>query len=148
MVTVRKAVEADTVRYFDWANDPSVRKNAFESSPIPWEVHYNWFQQKLKAENSYLYVGEDNSAAIGQVRFDISSGIAEISYSIDVAYRGKGFGALLMKLSIQALLQEKIDIKCFLAKVKKENLPSKRIFLNLGFIEGKEKDIYLYTLKV
>jgi RimJ/RimL family protein N-acetyltransferase len=148
MMTVRKTVAADMKCYFEWANDESVRSNAFNTDPIAWETHCDWFELKLKDKNSYLYVAEDDGQALGQIRFDIDEDEAEISYSIDAAYRGRGLGVVLLEIAIKSLAQERMNIKSILAKVKTENVPSKRIFQKLGFEEEQVDKFLLYTLRL
>ena len=57
----------------------------------------------------------------------------EIDYSISTDYRGMGFGNIIVKLLIS---EHKGEI--FLAKVKKSNKTSIKVFMNNGFKIEKE----------
>ena len=92
--------------YYEWANDTVVRSNAFQSDPISWETHENWFKFKLSDKNCYMYVAENKGVLVGQVRFDINSGEAEIGYSIDSRFRGIGLGSKLLQIAINAFTKE------------------------------------------
>lgn len=73
-----------------------------------------------------------NSALVGQVRFNIEEGKAEIDYSISSESRGKGLGNVIIRLGIEEA--NRMGIKELIAKVKDKNIPSQRVFLNNGFM--------------
>ncbi len=45
---------------------------------------------------------------IGSIRFDIKEGDAMISYLLDPAYHGRGFGQLILKQGIERFINENI----------------------------------------
>ena len=55
--------------------------------------HEQWFRSKLEDGRSRLFVLEAEILAVGQIRFDIEGGEARIDYSVDVQFRGRGWGA-------------------------------------------------------
>jgi UDP-2,4-diacetamido-2,4,6-trideoxy-beta-L-altropyranose hydrolase len=130
---LRKAKEGDLLLYYEWANDPKVRKNSFSSAPIKLSDHKTWFQRKRNSKNSFLYIFEYLAIPIGQIRFDVDGSLAEIDYSIDSKYRGEGFGYQLLKKGIDQITNELINKPKFTAKVKTSNLASKRVFEKIGF---------------
>jgi len=134
--------------YFNWANDPVVRKNAFNSNTISWRGHQEWYRHRLHDKNCYMYVIENDGIEIGQVRFDIVNSNAEISYSVDDKFRGKGIGKELLILAINELKNECSDISEINAKVKKQNIASNKIFMKLGFDAEEKNDIYFYRLTI
>lgn len=148
MLSIRKASQDDIDIYFNWANDLIVRKNAFSKDKITWENHVEWYAGKLKDENCYLYVLEKDHQPIGQVRFDIDSakGEAEIGYSVDANYRGKGVGTKMMGMGITQLQRDTDKVFSFIAKVKEANVASANIFINIGF--EKINDFYDGACKV
>jgi UDP-2,4-diacetamido-2,4,6-trideoxy-beta-L-altropyranose hydrolase len=144
-ITYRKATPADCRLYWYWANDPEVRNNAFNTTPISWEEHQSWFASKLKDPKSVLLISESQYGPVGQIRLDGESAVKTISYSVARQYRGKGIGK---KLVSEVIANRTSFVKCFLAEVKKENMASANIFEKLGFqrTELSEKDAYLFTL--
>jgi RimJ/RimL family protein N-acetyltransferase len=133
----------DGLLLFNWVNDESVRKNSFNSDEISISDHFNWFKSKLNSKISQIYILSDlYKSNIGQIRVDMIDGYYEIDYSISNKFRGKGFGGLILKL-----LEEKLGQGSLLAKVKKANLPSVKIFKNNGFQILKEADNTIVFIK-
>ena len=140
MIATRLADIEDMELYFQWANDPNVRKNAFNSEYISWEDHQEWFSKKVTNDNACLYLITDNHIPIGQVRFDICDQEAEIGYSIDKKYRGQGYGKKILSAAIDSFAKTYGEVDILLAKVKGENIASKKIFIGLGFAIQDHKD--------
>ena len=72
---------------------------------------------------------------VGQIRLNIKESVAEISYSIDSKYRGKGYGSLMISLLKEKVKKEMPDIKALQARVKPDNIASKKVFNQQGFSE-------------
>lgn len=138
---LRIACQADVVTYFNWANDPGVRKNAIQITPISWVTHKEWFAKKLEDPDSHLYVLDAAGLPVGQIRFDKEGNEARIDYSIDALVRGRGWGARLVSLGSE-LLQKTEPIR-LLAEVKADNEASRSVFLRLGFDVTKSENNYL-----
>ncbi|TGK51933.1 N-acetyltransferase [Leptospira kanakyensis] len=134
-LSVRPATEDDCKLIFDWANEPEVRNASFYTEKIEWPKHVSWFLQKLNDPNSLILIFEVDGLNAGQIRFDRNGEYFEIDYSIDINYRGKGLGKSIVSLGISKInSQFKKTIK-ILAKVKKGNSISAKVFRNLGFKE-------------
>jgi len=155
-IKVRKAKYEDVEIYFDWVNDPFVRSNAINVSPINHEDHMNWFQNKINQPNSVLYIFEENQSPIGQVRFDKENDTLIIDYSINKAYRGKNLGKVIMRMAIEKIYTEKLinKIEFLIARVKESNIASIRVFESLNFeLESSELVfnnnylVYIKTIK-
>jgi RimJ/RimL family protein N-acetyltransferase len=128
---VRGARGDDIVLFYNWANDAAVRANAFNTDPIAWTTHEAWFSRKLRSSDSHLFVLEANGLPIGQIRFDMEDGEARIDYSLDEFVRGRGWGARLLALGMDAMRTRKPTR--FKACVKGQNVPSRSAFVRLGF---------------
>ncbi len=129
---LRRANLDDAKSLWDWANDPSVRKNAFHTEPIPWASHLGWLTKKLQSPDCLIWIGHTDEASVGQIRFDVNGSEATIDISIDAKQRGHGFG---LELLIKGLAQF-FDIKSankIGALVKHENTASQAIFTAAGF---------------
>ncbi len=141
---LRAACEEDVVSYFNWANDPEVRKSAIHTETIPWVTHQEWFTKKLNDSDSHLYVFDAAGLPVGQIRFDKEGTEARIDYSLDTLVRGRGWGSRLVSLGSK--LFEKIEPVRLRAEVKTDNETSRSVFLSLGFTmtEGKNNDLVFY----
>lgn len=128
----RLAKETDCLLYFKWANDPLVRKNAFNSEKIDLENHKKWYSNKISS-NSLLLVFIMQNKEVGQIRVDWEeSGIGIIDYSIDSDFRGKGLSSKILSdfVSFYAKIKPKCGLK---GVVKQENVASKKAFEKAGF---------------
>jgi RimJ/RimL family protein N-acetyltransferase len=129
----------DALQLFEWANDEEVRKNSLNSNKISIIDHFIWFQNKSATTKIYFLIDE-YSTAIGQIRVDKINDYYEIDYSISKSYRGKGFGNKILELLISQMGNVNL-----LAKIKKTNLPSIKVFINNGFkLYNEENELIIY----
>ena len=128
---LRPAREYDNMLYFNWANDPEVRKQAIESAAISWVHHKEWFDNKLADPKSRLFVLMAGVLPVGQIRFDQREGEAWIDYSLDDLVRRRGWGAQIVKMG-NALMQQSEPLR-LRAEVKEGNRASCAVFMRLGF---------------
>ena len=137
---IRKITEKDLVLIYEWANDPIVRSQSFNTELISLESHSEWFKRKLADDNCYFYMILNDSKPMGQIRFDLLEGIAMISYSISKNFRGQGYGNEMLRVAINQFNGECLYCRNIYAKVKSENNASTKIFNNLGFSLDKKSD--------
>lgn len=124
---LREANEDDARLLFNWANDHDVRKNSIAQDPIIWENHLSWFKKKINSSETKIFILSNKNKCLGQIRIDKVDSYWLIDYSIDCIYRGQGLGT-----EIVSRLLDKFNFK-LKATVRKENQPSARVFINLGF---------------
>jgi RimJ/RimL family protein N-acetyltransferase len=133
-IILKEASEQDVLLYFDWVNEKIVRENSFDSRPILLDQHKRWFSNKIKDPNSLMMVAYLNQEAVGQVRFDqTDEGIYEIGFSVAKNWRGFGLGSEMIKIGVADFIKKKPNYHKIIAKVKKENEPSKKVFAKSGF---------------
>ena len=134
-IKVRQALPKDVLLYFNWANDPCVRKNAISTERINEKNHRKWFQNKLDNWATTMFVFELDGKSFGQVRFDIEENDIFIDYSIDKFFRGKGLSVDMLRLGIEAFRKDNRHLKWNSIKgiVKLENTPSTKVFEKLYF---------------
>lgn len=132
---LRKAEVRDIFIYYDWANDPTVRRSGFHSEPITWEIHQQWFLKKIEDAGSHLFVLEASGLPVGQIRFERRDDDLDIGYSLDTVVRGRGWGKFLIILGIRSLMN--LDSSRLRAVVKYENTASRSIFHGIGFSEDQ-----------
>jgi len=140
-IKLREANVNDCELLFKWANDRTVRLNSNSPDPIEWHNHEAWFQNKLSALNTKIFIFQSvQNQSLGQLRLDYIEGEWLIDYSVDSKYRGLGLGKEIVKL---ALLE--IPNGVFKAQVKKKNISSLKVFQSLGFtLEQSTEDSYFY----
>lgn len=132
-IRLRPACEEDIVRYYNWANDPEVSKNAVNTPTIPWATHQAWFAGKLHDVNSRLFVLEAAGLPVGQIRFDTEEDEARIEYSLDSIVRGRGWDSRLVASGADMMRQA--EPVRFRAEVKTGMEASPSAFLSMGFTE-------------
>lgn len=135
---------------FEWANDPFTRANSYNTYPISFESHSNWFDSKLKDDKAWYYIGEINCKSFGLVRFDIKNNKIVIGITLDNEFRGKKLSSRLLKEGCR-LVSQKTDLP-IVAYIKKENIPSIKSFEKAGFIyksdiKINDVDSYEYIYK-
>jgi len=130
---MRLAKENDAKLLWLWANDPATRKNTFHPQNIKWKEHINWFHNSLNSKNTRIWILEYNDEQVGQIRYDRVNNIkAEIDFSIDRNFRGKGLGTrILMMTAIRAC--ESLKVKLLEGIVLEFNKSSRRAFVKANY---------------
>jgi UDP-2,4-diacetamido-2,4,6-trideoxy-beta-L-altropyranose hydrolase len=140
-VRLRTTMQSDCATILNWANDPIVRKSAFNTADIPITDHESWFFQKNNDPNCYFFIGLDkDDTPIGQIRFDLIEDIATVDISIDKKWRGKGYAKSLLNLGIHKLLRM-CNVTIIKAYIKKENINSIKTFRSCNFEFSENKII-------
>jgi UDP-2,4-diacetamido-2,4,6-trideoxy-beta-L-altropyranose hydrolase len=140
-LTLRPAVSADRDQVWQWANAPDVRAASFSSDTIPWAIHVQWFDQKLKDPDCRFWIAEDDRGQrVGQVRFDRRERQAVISVIINAGSRGAGCGSLLIWLASRRLFSEN-DVELIRAFIKPNNVASIRAFEKAGYRRGRDDTV-------
>lgn len=143
---IKLAKMDDMKAVFDLSNDELVRANSFNSEKIEWENHQAWFINKLHDENNLFYLIKDlQGDLIAQVRFDRTDDTqGDISISVTSAFRGKGYGAKVLKAVSEKIITKK-KIKKINAYIKNENKASQSIFEKANYkLKEKHSDKMRY----
>lgn len=144
MIFLRKAEKDDMDLLFGWANDPVVRANSFNTNPIPYENHVQWFKKIMEDSTILLYILMDDDTPVGQIRLNVDGDEAEIGYSIGSEFRGKGYGHKILQLVVEEVHKEHSEILKLVAKVKPDNKASNILFEK----EGYSMDYSCYSMKI
>jgi RimJ/RimL family protein N-acetyltransferase len=138
-LNLRKVTPKDIKLIFEWANEDTVRENAINKEKILWENHKTWFQKIIISPNTLIFILEEKNIPIGQIRFDKIDNQYEIDYSIDLKYRGRGYGNEIVKKGIEKIKEK---YKGFIvAKVKSNNIGSIRVFEKNNFLLVNEEEV-------
>jgi RimJ/RimL family protein N-acetyltransferase len=132
IVALRDTSRDDCELYWDWVNDPEVRKQSHITRSIEWDEHSSWFKKQLRRNNVRMFVAYDwtsiGAAPVGQIRFEYSNKEWNLSYSVDAEYRGQGISKQMIHLGLQQLNVIK-------AEVKPDNTISNHVFTSLGWVK-------------
>ena len=149
---LRDATSNDLKQYFEWANDPEVRMRSYNAGKIGLEEHQTWFNRKLSSKESKLYVLELDGTPVGQIRFEVDEQRgAEIAFSVDGTYRGKGLGKWILRAGARKVRSDlKNPSLHVFGNVMVENQPSAKAFVASGYsLSGrsiiKGKDSYTFS---
>jgi UDP-2,4-diacetamido-2,4,6-trideoxy-beta-L-altropyranose hydrolase len=129
----------------NWANDFLVRANAFNSRIITKKKHKKWFHSRINNPKNYtIFILETKEKVpIGQVRLEKKNKKFYVSYSLDTFARGKNIAYKLLKISIRKFKKNrKIN---FVAKVKKDNISSCKVFKKIGFKQSFKNNICIFS---
>lgn len=145
-IILRPVKEDDCDLLFKWVNEKEVRQMSFDTTPILYENHKDWFYKSLLSSLSHLFIICADEKPVGQIRIDIEKNEGIISYSIDKNYRGHGYGSEVLQKIIGELKKQKIDVCKLTAKVKYCNEASIRAFQKASY-NSKEHNGYIEFYK-
>lgn len=143
-ITLKRASKEDCNLLFNWINDEDVRKNSFSSDKILYEDHIKWFNNKINSDKCIIFILKFKDTPVGQVRIDIESEIAVISYSLDKNYRGKGVSVVMLSLLEEEIINNNIDINKLIGFVKFENIASQKVFEKLKYNKITHREFLEY----
>ncbi|WP_054308988.1 GNAT family N-acetyltransferase [Mesorhizobium sp. 1M-11] len=92
---LRPATIDDAQLLLDWRNEPLTRAMSVNTEPVGWEIHLKWLSARLARSEPGLYICENDGSLCGMVRIDDD----EISYIVDVNFRGKGLATKMLVLA-------------------------------------------------
>jgi len=115
---------------FKWHNLKSVIKNSLKRKKIKYIEHKKWFSKQIKSKN-IIRIIYYKKLAIGVIRLEKKNYNYFISYLIIPSHRKRGFALSSLKLFLNRIKFKK-SIK-IVALVRKNNLPSIKIFKKLNF---------------
>lgn len=128
---------------YQWANDKEVRKNSFNHHLIVYEDHIKWFEDKLRSDNTTIYIFKNIQESIGMLRLEkIDESTMLINYSIDKKYRGQGYATKLL----QTIKKQQVNY-ILVGKVKKDNIGSIRAFEKAGYFMKEELEYQVFYSK-
>ena len=133
MVDFREAKASDCELYDKWTQEQGVRDFAFNKDAITYERHSQWFHEKISTLSCLLLVALDNGVPCGQIRFDCNDNVALISFSVALAYRGKGLSSKLLTQGA-VLCRDRFGRDVLVeGVVMEDNLVSMRAFAAAGY---------------
>lgn len=143
-IYLRKVTIEDSVILFKWRNEPSTRRSSFNDNLIEYDSHMKWLCSTLHNSNVIFLILECNRIPVGQIRLNVDSNTAEISYSIGESFRGYGYGRKILILIEDVVNKYFCNIVYFKALVKKENVASRYLFKSLNYAEIEYNECFEY----
>ena len=144
-LTLREATLDDSGTLLNWANDPEVRENSFNTEEIAYDNHCSWFSEKLSSSDCVIFICEKDQTPVGQIRVDIESNTGQISFSIGVEFRGQGMGTQMLLSLPEALRNAGLTPEILTGKVKPQNKASCRAFEKAGYTGTVKKEYIQYA---
>lgn len=150
---IRKAenTKDDCDLVFSLSNDFIVRANSFSTKPIAYDSHCEWYKKIISDANTLFFLIFENNDFVGQMRFNRDSAKSNncvISLSITENFRGKHISSDFLKIGIKELNSNWSNINYIIAEVKKENLPSNKMFSRNGFVLMSSEEFNKYKFLV
>ena len=105
--------------------------------------HNEWYKTHISSFDYSIYIFEDeenNFVAI--TSYEILTDTAKVNIYLNKDYRNKKYSQEILSESINKFLSENKNIKFLQAYILEENIASKKLFENLGFIYDDKKEIY------
>lgn len=124
----------DSKMLYKWRNHPEIRRNSYNKKEISLADHEKWLNNLMNDDWSKAYILESNNTPVGVIRFDVEGKkLAKINYLIDPSKHGKGFGSQILKLGVEKVFEDNIELKKVYGFVLKKNIASIKIFEKLSF---------------
>lgn len=152
-IHLEKATVNDVDIVYEWFKDATTRKYAFSKGDVSYAEHQIWYLNKLQDENSVLFIAKKDEIDVGQIRIDYicEKRAGVISYSVDKAYRGRGYGKDILTSAELYLNGNSVwngDLRELVGRVKKENIPSQKCFEKLGYTKIICKEYIEYRKQI
>ena len=140
-IKIRYANIEDLYFILKLQNQNVLKENFFSKKKVGLKEHKIWFRNKIDEKMLFICSFKER---IGYVRYDyINEKNLSVSIAIKEKYKRKGFGKQIL---IKTLKRKKISKFNIIATIKKQNLVSKKFFLDIGFKFFK-KSIYMIKAK-
>jgi RimJ/RimL family protein N-acetyltransferase len=127
---------SDSQQLLEWRNHPSVRKYSGNVEKITFDIHQEWFTNKLNLSEdvSKILMFSERGIDIGMTRLDSLGGrVAEISILVEPTLRFQGLGSRILHQTINHASEE-LDYSGLQATIHIENLSSTQLFSKFGFV--------------
>jgi phosphinothricin acetyltransferase len=133
-----------------------------DTDPVTAESRIEWFKAHEPLHRP-LWMVMDEDQIIGWVSFQsfygrpAYNGTAELSIYIDEKHRGKGYGKKILEHAVKSC--ERLKIKTLLGFIFAHNVPSLKLFRNMGFtdwgnfprvaiLDGIERDLLIVGKRI
>lgn len=138
---LKKADLSDALFLFNLVNDPEVRDNSFSNDDISYDIHIEWFKNKLQSDDCIIFILYKEDVRLAQIRLENINNRWRISYSVESSSRGKGYGTYLLNAI------KDMGFNHLFGEVKYSNVASCKSFEKAGYNKIMKDDCIEYEWK-
>jgi RimJ/RimL family protein N-acetyltransferase len=131
-VTLRPATERDAAVLLTWRNDPEAVRFSGTARAVTTQEHNDWLAARIVDPATCIWIAEEGSTAVGQVRIDIEDGTGTVSVAVAPGHRGHGLGTAILR-ALVAEVEGDPRVTRLRALAHAENVASLRAFERVGF---------------
>jgi UDP-2,4-diacetamido-2,4,6-trideoxy-beta-L-altropyranose hydrolase len=102
-VTLRPATPQDAALLLEWRNDPVAVRFSVTGRSVAPEEHAAWLRTRLEDPNTLLWLAEEGSTAVAQVRVDLENGVGTVSIGVAPEARGRGVASATLRAMLEAM---------------------------------------------
>ena len=105
--------------------------------------HNKWYKIHISSFDYSIYIFEDQeNNFVAMISYEILTDTAKVNIYLNKDYRNKKYSQEILSESINKFLSDNKNIKSLQAYILEENIASKKLFENLGFLYDNKKEIY------
>lgn len=122
-------------------NDKLTRKNSANTKKFSYQTHLNWLKKSLKNKREFITLIILKKKIVGLIREKKIYNKPYLSWALDKKYRGKRIGKHMLKKYVNK------NKKKYVAKIRRNNLPSIKICEYAGFKKFRENSKFRFFIK-
>ena len=104
--------------------------------------HNEWYKTHISSFDYSIYIFEDQeNNFVAMTSYEILIDTVKVNIYLNKDYRNKKYSQEILSESINKFLSDNKNIKNLQAYILEENIASKKIFENSGFVYNNEKEI-------
>jgi len=139
-VKLREAVSNDAMLLFDWLNQPDRIASSLQThGPVPLEHHLKWLADRFADPDCMIWILDTTDGPAGQLRLQNTRAKAEVSIFVAPEFRGRGIAAAGIAAAAEYCRDTYVHGR-LLARVRRDNAASARLFSLAGFVLVEEFD--------
>jgi len=133
------ATEGHLKLIYNWRNQSFIREVMYDSEPLKWDNHVDWFRSVINDDRKYVKILYYNDIPYGLANFQMTDALASIGewgFYIGEREAPKGMGKLLAYCMLNFLFED-VKVKKVCAEVISFNDTSLKFHQKVGFkLEG------------
>ena len=142
-IDLRPALREDARQAWQWRNDQAIRRHSFDSTPLSWESHIDWWDKAIVSADRRLLVARCGKRDVGILRFDKRAGEALVSIYLDPGLTGLGLGQAILNAGEAWLRTEEPAIRIIRAEILSENVASVGSFEAAGYRRKEDSTAWI-----
>lgn len=121
-------------------NDKLTRKNSANTKKFSYQTHLNWLKKNLENKSEFITLIIFKKKIVGLIREKKFYNRPYLSWALDKKYRGKKIGKYMLRKYVNK------NKKKYMAKIRRNNLPSIKICEYAGFKKFRENLKFIYFM--